>query len=407
MAEMRKLALCSLATCLTLYAASPVVKDSGKTGLDPQRLSRIPERMKSFVDRGTVSGVVTLVARHGSVAALDAVGYADMETKRPMQTDAIFQLHSMTKPIVAIAAMILADEGRLAVNDPVEKHLPEFRGIWVVDKEDARTRSLRRPARPVTIRDLMTHTSGLPLNPPPGIGELHRELHMPLNEVVLMISQQPLAFDPGTKWQYSNTGIAALARIIEVVSGTPFEKFLSERIFQPLEMKDTFIYPPKETHNRMPTAYILRDGKPVKYTDDPLGEGKMKFRIGAKYPLPEGGLYSTASDLFNLCQMMLNHGQYKGVRILSPASVDNMTRNHSGDIPASGPGMGAGLGWAVAKDAGAVPLTPGTFGHGGRYGTYYFMDPVKDIIGIFMIHREGGSEERNAFVSMALASALD
>src|SRR5262249_11817540 len=154
-----------------------------------------------------------------------------------------------------------------------------------------------------------------------------------------------------TKWQYSNTGIAALARVIEVVSEVPFEKFLDSRIFQPLGMKDTFIFPPKEKYHRMPTAYILKEGKPVKYTSDPLGEGVMKFREGAKYPLPEGGLYSTANDLYVLYQMMLNKGQYNGVRLLSPAAVEVMTRVHTGDLATSQPGAGWGLGWFVIKEA--------------------------------------------------------
>jgi CubicO group peptidase (beta-lactamase class C family) len=398
--------------CWTLLASAvlcapvAVVKDGAKTGLDPARLARIPERMKSFVDRGTVAGVVTLVARHGHVAALDAVGYTDIESKQPLQTDAIFQIHSMTKPVVAIAAMMLAEEGRLTITDPVEKYLPEFRGMWVVDKKGDQTMSLRRPSRLITLRDLMTHTSGLPTNPPPGIGELHGALHKTLNEVVLVVSQQPLTFDPGTKWMYSNTGIAALARVIEVVSGMPFEKFLSDRIFTPLGMKDTYIYPPKEKFGRMPTAYILKDGKPLKYTADPLGEGAMKFRLGAKYPLPEGGLYSTAGDLFILYQMMLNRGQYDGVRILSPASVEAMTRVHTGDLATNAPGNGYGLAWAVAKDSAALAPV-GSYGHGGRYGTYCFIDPAKDMMGIFLIHREGGSDERNAFVSMAVASVFD
>ena len=398
-----------LICAMQVYSAGPaVIKDSAEAGLDQDRLARIPQRMKEFVGKGTVSGVVTLVARHGRVAALDATGYTDIETKTPLRTDAIFQLHSMTKPVVAMAAMILMEEGNLALLDPVEKHLPEFRGMWVLDAPDTeKERKLTRPVRSITIRDLMTHTSGMSLNPPPGIGELHGALHKTLEQAVLVISQQPLGFQPGTKWQYSNTGIAALARIVEVVSGMPYEKFLESRIFAPLGMKDTFTYPPANTHGRMPTAYILKDGRPLKYTSDPLGEGAMKFRQGAKYPLPEGGLYSTASDLFILYQMMLNRGQYNGVRILSPSSVDMMTRVHTGNLPAGGPGMGYGLAWAVARDAAAAPLSEGAYGHGGRYGTYAFIDPKKDMIGIFLIHREGGSEERNAFVAMAMAATVD
>lgn len=394
----------------SLFATSPLIaQHSDQTGLDPNRLAQIPSRMQQFVDKGTVAGVVTLVARHGQVAELDAVGFTDMETKQPMRVDNIFQIHSMTKPIVAIAAMMLVEEGKLQIDDPVEKILPEFRGQWVVQSKNAEAMSLRRPSRPVTLRDLMTHTSGMSTNPPESIKELHGALHMPLADVVLVESQQPLDFDPGSKWQYSNTGIAALARVIEVVSGMPFEKFLELRIFKPLGMKDTYIFPPKEKHDRMPTAYILKDGKPVKYTADPLGEGVLKFREGAKYSLPEGGIYSTASDLYILYQMMLNKGQVNGVRILSPQSVELMTRVHTGDLTTSQSGAGWGLGWFVIKDtAGAQSsLSPGTFGHGGRYGTFCFIDPQKDLIGIFMIHREGGSEERQAFMALAESSIIE
>ena len=393
----------------SLFAASPAVNNDAKDGLDPTRLAQIPVRMKQFVDKGTAAGIVTLVAHHGKVSALDAVGYTDLESRQPMKADAIFQIHSMTKPIVALAAMILAEEGGLSIGDPVEKHLPEFRGQWVRESQDSGTMTLRRPVRPVTLRDLMTHTSGMSLNPPEGIKELHGALHKSLTEVVLVESQQPLEFDPGTKWQYSNTGIAALARVIEVVSGMPFERFLEARIFQPLGMKDTYLFPPKDKHHRMPSAYILKDSKPVKYTADPLGEGAMKFRLGARYSLPEGGLYSTASDLYSLYQMMLNKGQINGVRLLSSASVEVMTRVHTGDLATSQPGAGWGLGWFVIKEKdGALSLlSPGSFGHGGRYGTYCFIDPKKDLIGIFMIHREGGSEERQAFVAMAESAVVE
>jgi CubicO group peptidase (beta-lactamase class C family) len=387
-------------------AAPPVITNPAKSGLDPAVLARIPVRMKQFVDQGKAAGMVTLVARNGSVAALDAVGYTDLETRQPMKTDNIFQIHSMTKPIVAIATMMLMEQGMLTLNDPVEKYLPEFRGQWVVDSKTKDSMTVRRPARPVTIRDLMTHTSGMSTNPPTGIQELHGALNKTLAETVLVESQQPLEFDPGTRWQYSNTGVAALARIIEVVSGTPFEKFLDEKIFRPLGMKDTYIYPPREKYHRMPTAYILKDGKPVKYTADPLGEGAMKFREGAKYPLPEGGVYSTASDLYVLYQMMLNKGVYNEIRILSPASVSAMTSVHTGDLKTSQPGAGWGLGWFVVKDATATgSLFPaGTYGHGGRYGTFCFIDPTNNLVGIFMIHREGGSEERQAFTAMAEAA---
>ncbi len=401
----------SFALAVALCWAAPtavVVKDIAKTGLDPSKLALIPQRMQYFVEKGQAAGVVTLVARHGHVAALEATGYTDFETKQPMRTDNIFQIHSMTKPIVCLGIMMLAEEGKLAISDPVEKHLPEFRGQMVVDhQEPDGSLVLVKPKRLVTIRDLMTHTSGMIGNPPPGIGELHGALHKTLAEVVLVESQQPLLFQPGTRWSYSNTGIASLARIIEVHSGMPFEKFLETRIFKPLGMNDSYIFPPAEKHHRMPTAYILKDGKTIKYTADPLGEGAMKFRVGAKYSLPEGGVYSTASDLYNLYQMMLNGGALNGTRIVSKAALETMTMNHTGDLKTSQPGAGWGLGLFVMTQPGESPLSAGSYGHGGRYGTWFAVDPKKDMITIFMIHREGGGEERQMFLQMAYAAALD
>ncbi len=402
--------LLSIILAVSLMAApATVISEPAKAGLDGDRLAQIPVRLQQFVDKGTVAGMVTLVARHGQVGALNAVGYTDLETKQAMKVDNIFQIHSMTKPVVCIAALMLAEEGKITLSDPVEKYLPEFRGQWVAERKSDQGMTLRRPARPVIIRDLMTHTSGMITNPSSGIQELHGLLNKTLAEAVLVLSQQPLDFDPGTKWQYSNSGIASLARIIEVVSGMPFEKFLDVRIFQPLGMQDTYIFPPKEKFHRMPTAYILKEGKPIKYTSDPLGEGAMKFRVGAKYPLPEGGMYSTAGDLFTLYQMMLNKGIYHSTRLLSPASIEMMTRVHTGDLATSQPGAGWGLGVFVVQDAmGTLSLlSPGSYGHGGRYGTFFFIDPKKDLIGVFMIHREGGSDERQAFEQMAEAAVLD
>lgn len=374
--------------------------------IDKARLAAIAPRMKEFVDAGKAAGIVTLVAHKGEIAEFDAVGYTDIETRQPMTKENIFQLHSMTKPIVALAAMQLAEEGRLSLADPVEKHLPEFRGQMVIAEARADGgKLLKKPSRPIQIRDLMTHTAGMPLNPPAGIGELHGALHKSLADVALVLSQQPLEFEPGTKWQYSNTGIAALARIVEVISGQRLEVYMAKRIFEPLGMKDTFFFPPKDKWHRMPTAYILRDGKPVKYTSDPLGEGKMKFRDGAKYSLPEGGLYSTATDLLTLYTAILNDGRHGNFRLLSPAGLRLMRQSHTGELRTGTPGAGWGLGWFVMKeDSAGQPMAAGTFGHGGRYGTFCFLDPKNGLIGIFLIHREGGSDERQAFTQMTYAA---
>ncbi|MBM3782791.1 MAG: beta-lactamase family protein [Acidobacteria bacterium] len=375
--------------------------------VDRARLARIPARLLEFVTAGQAAGMVTLLSHKGETVAFDAVGFTDLESRQPMTKENIFQLHSMTKPVVAMAAMILAEEGRLALTDPVQKHLPEFRGQMVVASVHAGgAKTVKLPARPITVFDLMTHTSGMMLNPPPGIGELHGALHKSLADVSLVLSQQPLEFEPGSKWQYSNTGTAVLARIVEVISGQKLEVFLAQRIFEPLGMKDTYIFPPKDKWHRMPTAYILRDGKPLKYTSDPLGEGAMKFRDGAKYSLPEGGLYSTASDLAILYKtLLIDGGRHGSFRLLSAENIRLMAQVHTGTLRTNGPGNGWGLGWFVVREESAgQPMPPGTYGHGGRYGTFCFLDPKNQLFGIFLIHREGGSDERSAFVQMAYAA---
>jgi CubicO group peptidase (beta-lactamase class C family) len=173
--------------------------------------------MKTFVDQGTVAGVVTLLARHGVIASLDAVGYQDLETKKPMKTDSIFQIMSMTKPVVAVAIMMLVEEGKVAVSDPVEKHLPEFRGLWMnTTKPGEKERRQVRPPHAITLRDLLTHTSGMIASLPEGIGELYTKMHLTLAEAVAIYSQQPLDFEPGTKWQYRTLALRRWAVWIEV-----------------------------------------------------------------------------------------------------------------------------------------------------------------------------------------------
>jgi CubicO group peptidase (beta-lactamase class C family) len=233
----------------------------------------------------------------------------------------------------------------------------------------------------------------------------------PLAEVVAIGSQQPLDFEPGTKWQYSNIGIAAAARIIEVGADQPFEKFMASRIFEPLGMKDTSYFPPPDKYDRIASCYVLKDGKLELMGPDTLGGGDWKYRKGARNPLPEGGIYSTAADLALFYQMLLEGGTLKGRRIVSRASVDVMTEVHTGDLKAGGPGMGYGLAWAVVRDplgSLALPLTSiGSYGHGGAFGTYGWVDPKRDSVGVFLVQRPGANEERNAFMAIAGAAMED
>lgn len=401
------LPLVLIASAIALAAAPPTASPA-KAGMDADTLARIPARMKAWVDKGTVPGVVTLIQRHGVIASLEASGVQDLETKRPMRTDTIFRIASMTKPFTAVGIMILVEEGRLALSDPVEKYLPDFKNMWVIesregDKNGDTRRTLRHASRPITLRDLLTHTSGMYGMPPETIDEAISRKTRTLADVVTLYSQKPLDFDPGTKWQYSNLGIATLGRIIEVVSDQPYEKFIESRIFQPLGMKDSFFFLPDDRQSRLATVYLLDKGKLKKADWDFAGKG-------AVYPFPEGGMYSTALDLARFYQMMLNGGAYEGRRLLSRAAVETMTAVQTGDLQAGHtPGMGYGLAWAVVRTAdGTLPFTSlGTYGHGGAFGTYGWVDPKKDLVGVFLVQQPDIATERNAFMAMAAAAIVE
>jgi CubicO group peptidase (beta-lactamase class C family) len=402
--------LASLLLAFSSFAFAPPAPDPARAGMDAAQLARIGPVLREFVERGQMSGAVTLVMRRGALAHLEAAGWQDVEAKKPMQKDAIFQIMSMTKPFTGAAIMMLAEEGKLRLHDPVEDHLPEFRGQMVVVGEENGVRTLRKPSRPITIRDLMTHTSGL--GPAaPGIGDIMVRMDRTLAEACLIYSQQPLLFEPGTRWMYSNTGIAVLGRIIEVRSGMSFEKFLETRIFQPLGMTDTHVFLPAEKRARLAPVYTVKDGRLVKAGPDILGGDPLKFREGAKYSGPEHSLYSTAWDLAQFYQMMLNGGQWNGKRLLSSASVAMMTQVHTGNLTAGhNPGTRFGLTWEVTKDP-AGTLTGqsiGTFGHGGAFGTYGWVDPQKQLVGVYLMQLAGRPQPmRDAFVTMANAAVRE
>ena len=371
--------------------------DPDAAGMDRVRLARIPARMKEFVDAGKTAGVVTLVARHGHLASLEAVGYQDLEGKTPMRTDTIFRLASVTKPVSCAGIMILVDEGRVSLIDPVEKYLPEFKGLKL---NPCGTRAgynceLVTPSRPVNILDLMTHTSGLPGSAPGGGTPANT-----LAELVAAVARATLLFEPGTAWNYSNIGIAALGRIIEVVTGQPFDRFLAERIFQPLGMSDTFFFVPAEKAGRVASVY----------TYEPTGLKRVPMTQRA-FPAPEGGLLSTASDMARFHQMLLDKGTLNGRRILSAAAVEAMTTNQTGSMKAGFvPGVGHGFGFEVVRETlGTYRYNSiGSFVKGGAYRTYGWVDPAKDLVGILFMQRTNGggdvADEINSFLAMAAAA---
>jgi CubicO group peptidase (beta-lactamase class C family) len=374
---------------LLLLAAgcqTPPGTDPAASGFDPERLARLRPAFEEYVARRQAAGTVTLVARNGRIASLEAAGWRDLESKDPMRPDTIFRIASMTKPVTATAVMALVEEGRLSVDDPVEKHLPEFRGQALVTRKDGQTITLGKPSRAITVKDLLTHTSGLPGGNPPGFGDLYAKRNRTLAEQAIALSQLPLTFEPGSKWAYCNTGIDLLARIVEVVSGRRFEDFLQERFFGPLGMRDTLFYPGAAERPRIAALYKKeKDG--LVPSESFLGTGE-----GGRFPLPAGGLYSTAPDLFRLHQMWLNGGTFEGRRYLSAATLAEMTRNHTGDLRAGfTDGIGMGLGFqVVVRPTGVTSmLSPGTYGHGGAFGTQGWVDPGRGMIFLLMVQRSG------------------
>ena len=392
--------------------SSAIAQSNNKAaGVDQDVLSKIPQRMKSFVDRQTVAGAVTLVAHGSDIVEFDATGMADVEAGHAMQKDTIFQIMSMTKPVTAIGIMMLAEEGKLALRDPVEDYLPEFKDLRVRTTLGPDAVRARVPNHAITIRDLLTHTAGIQDYPgPPAIPDYAQTMSVPLDEVVRQLAKQPLLFQPGTQWSYSSPGIEILGRIIEVCSGEKYVDFITEHILQPLGMKDSFFFPPADKISRIAMVYAQKDGKLLRSPASILGGDPAKYRQGAVFPAPGWGLYSTAEDLLHLYRMMLNDGVYEGHRYLSPFSVHVMTEPQTTGIQPVGwmRGSDYGLAWEIVTD----PLgelaghTIGTYGHGGAFGTQGWIDPNNDLISILLIQRsdEGAESMTNVFLNMAESS---
>lgn len=348
----------------------------------------IRESMEAFVKDGSLSGSVTLLYHDGKVVSEEAVGFQDLESKTPMRKDSLFWIASMTKPITALAVLMLVDEGKLSIDDPVMKHLPEFKGQMLLKDQAADQVVLGKPARPVLIKDLLTHTSGL-ISRTPLSGDTY-DIHS-LKEVVITYALSPLQFEPGSKWAYCNSGINTLARIIEVVSGTDYAPFLEERLFRPLHMEDTTFWPDEKALKRLATSYKpTADGKgleptPIHYLTAPYSDRKRTAWAA-------GGLFTTAEDLLKLYTMLLNGGVADGKRYLSEESLRLMIQNQTGDLkPGFTEGLAMGLGFQVVREPAGVTamLSPGTFGHGGAHGTQGWIDPVKKTIYILLIQRAG------------------
>lgn len=407
-----------LLSCLIYQAAwaggMPVVAPE-EVGLSSERLERLTHAMQKGVEDGHFPGAVTAIARKGKIAYFEAYGYQDRKAGVPMDKDAIFRIASMTKAITGVAVMILYEEGHFFLNDPVARFLPAFqdatvavdgeketwkkgkdKGKWAgkdkkkwSDKDKANwsgkdkdKKNLKTvPAnRPITIRDLLRHTSGV-ASP----GKDSYVEGMDLGEMIDRAAEEPLMFHPGTSWRY---GISTdvLARLVEVVSGMSFDNFIEERIFVPLGMKDTGFYIPKENHSRL-VKMNARKSKRKKPVKSPSG---TPYLSPPTITMGGTGLVSTTMDYLRFCQMLLNNGELEGKRVLGRKAVELMHANHMGDIQSTnsklGKGMGFGLTFGLRADPGVTGAlgSEGSYYWGGAYGTTFWIDPAEELIGVFM-----------------------
>jgi CubicO group peptidase (beta-lactamase class C family) len=403
-----------LVTCLLLCCLSALSQDLPKlsrpedAGFSSERLARLTQFFQSEVDKGTIPGAVLLVARNGKIVYRQAVGYQDREKKTPMKPDAMFRIFSMTKPVATVAVMMLAEEGKIDVMAPVAQYLPEFKDVKVgVEKMDPAGGkpylTMEPPVRPMTVQDLLRHTSGLVYGPF-GTTLVHQAYNQAnlfdngqtLAEFVTKISKLPLAHQPGTVWEYGMS-VDVLGRIVEVVSGMPFDRFIDERITKPLKMVDTAFYlnPAQAARLAEPQLDPATGKRPMFGEAADLTKEKVKWFSGG------GGLLSDVSDYSRFCQMLVNGGELDGVRLLSPKTLAVMTSDQlppkaarvamleaTQDLsPVPELGQSFGLGFSVRTDLGhsAVSGSVGDYFWAGAAGTYFWVDPQEKLYAIMML----------------------
>jgi CubicO group peptidase (beta-lactamase class C family) len=407
------------ATTLSVRTAGsvPNVSKAEDVGFSTERLQRVHEAVARHIEAKDVSGAVTLVARRGKTVEFEAQGLADIESKKPMMKDSIFRLASMSKPITAVAVMMMLEEGKVRLTDRVSSFIPEFKSMKVAVAKGT-TNAVQMPAfgrggppapppefdlvpaaREITVKDLLTHTSGLMSGGVSGAEQAKLAPRSPndtLANYIPKLAQTPLDFQPGTLWRYSGLyGFDVLARIVEVASGQPYDQFLKQRLFDPLGMKDTGFAPTPERTARLATVY--------QRTPNGLAPAPNANQlISGTYFSASGGLMSTAEDYLQFAQMLVNGGQMNGKRYLGTRTVELMTSNHTGDMvngqfgrPARG--MGFALGVQVVLDPVAADLrvSPGTYGWAGAYGTNQNMDPKEKMVSIIMMQGASGPLQRD------------
>lgn len=387
----RRIGVLFLALCLAALGAELPRAAPESVGLSAARLARITQAMKDDVASGQLAGALAVVARKGKIAYWETVGMADRETGRALRDDDIFRIYSMTKPIVGVGLMMLYEEGKFRLNDPVKRHLPEMAGVKVlIDGER------RKPKREMTVQDLMRHTAGLTYglfgNSP--VDKLYTEAgvlagNRSIAEFVTKLGKLPLKHEPGATWDYS-VAVDVQGRLIEVLSGMDLDKYLEERIFKPLDMRDTAFRVPPEKKKRLAQLY-LRAGDKQSIRAAPPGRSAGYFDYESKWFSGGGGLTSTARDYLRFAQMLLNGGKLDDARLLSRKTVELMTRNHVEGLKVGSPILRAGYGFGLDFAVHVDPTKSGLNGSVGEYnweglaGTLFWVDPAEQMVGLYMI----------------------
>jgi CubicO group peptidase (beta-lactamase class C family) len=408
-----------LAAALPGLAASVQTAKPEQTGFSSERLARIHEMVQRHMDAHDISGAVTLVARNGKVAHFEAHGLADIESNKPMSKDSLFWIMSMTKPVVGTSVLMLMEEGKLRLTDPVSRFIPEFKGmkVAVIEERPAGAPAPARGTPPIfytipatrelTIQDLLTHVNGLNTGGPASSAEVAKialKAGESLADYIPRLATTPLDFQPGTRWQYSATAAwDTLERVVEIITGQTFDRFARERIFDPLGMKDTAFRPSPEQLARIATQYRGANDTLTRVDSKAIWLNSPTYLSGG------GGLMSSTEDYLQFGQMLANRGELNGKRLLGPKTVELMSSVFVPDsLPGRAKGRGFGLSVQVISDhiAANTPISNGSFGWDGAFGTHFWVDPKEKIVGLFMVQAAGPNRSMNPDFENAVMQAL-
>ncbi|MCP4260605.1 MAG: beta-lactamase family protein [Planctomycetes bacterium] len=393
-----------LFSCIGLAGELPITSPEN-VGMSSEKLAKSKSSVQTLIDNEKIAGASIIVARKGKIVLSETFGMMDQKAKKPMRPDTIFRIYSMTKPITSVAAMILYEQGKLKLDDPISKYIPEFKGLKVYSDTGKHDDQVHQ----MTVRDLLRHTSGLTYgyfgNTAVDKMYMSRSVLGPKNSLQDMInklSEIPLLYQPGTKWHYS-VSTDVLGYLVQKISGQPLDEFFRQKIFEPLDMKDTAFYVPNEKVNRFAACYGPKQNGELMMVDDPA---KSQYLTKPLLFSGGGGLVSTARDYLRFSQMLLNKGKFNDKRLLRSETVEMMTSNQLPDSVKRGDNEGFGLGFSVRLRDGRFPK--GEYGWGGAASTHFWISPKDELIVIALSqYMPFSSQLQNAVKSIIYDSILD